>query len=379
MLFKNANVVFENIIKKCDVLTNGEIIAEIGENLSHEDCEIIDCENKYLIPGLIDLHVHGGGGYSAMGSPDDILNMAKAHRKNGVTSILPTTLADTPERLCEYAENVRTAIKKDPSILGIHFEGPFLSKKMCGAQDKSKLLSPADIDYRSFIEKNSDILKMTGIAPELDGALELGDLLKEKGIIASIAHSSDFSDTFNEAIKHGFTDVTHIFNACTVCKKEGAFRIAGTVEAALANDEVTVQVIADLRHLPKEILKLIYKAKGDRKMYLISDGLEFSASDIPEGTEITQKNGVKAVYKNKAMLLADGGALAGSAASGIELVRNMHFKIGVPLYSAVRMMTLTPAEIIGAKNKGQIKAGNDADILLTDKELNIEKVIKAGI
>lgn len=376
MLFKNAEVIFKDTILKRDVRTQNGKIAEIGENLSDVGENTVNCEGLYLSPGLIDLHVHGGGGFSAMGGKDEVLKMADAHLKNGVTGILPTFLADTPEALTKAADGVRQAKKENSSILGVHFEGPFLSKEMSGAQNKEKIINPVDTDYKRLIDDNGDILRMMGAAPETEGGMELGDYLKSKGIVASVAHSSGYADTFNEAVKHGYSDVTHLFNACTVMKKEGAKRFAGTAEAALANENISVQVIADLIHLPREILKLIYNAKGDRKMYLISDGLELSASELHEGECFMQRNGVEAVYSDGALLLKDKSALAGSIASGFELVGNMYFSVGVPLYSAVRMMSLTPAEVIGEKFKGQIKTGFDADIVLLDRELNIKRVYK---
>ena len=378
MLFKNANAVFCDGIKKCDVLTDGERITEIGENISGYGTSV-NCEGMYLLPGLIDLHVHGGGGFSAMGSVGDILEVSKAHLKYGVTSLLPTTLAAELQTLLGCADSVREAMKLDSGILGIHLEGPFLSKDMCGAQNSELLLTPSKTDYKAFFEGCRDVVRIAGVAPELDGALRLGEFLKENGIVASVAHSSGDAEVFREAVKHGFSDVTHIFNACTTVHRQGAFKKAGTAEAALADESVSVQVIADLVHLPRELLSVIYKTKGDGKMYLISDGLEFSACEIEEGTVVTQRNGVRAVYLSKAMLLEDKSALAGGASSGIELVRNMHFSVGVPLFGAVRMMSLTPAEVLGITDRGCIEVGRRADLLLTDSQLNIKKIIKGGI
>lgn len=380
IIFKDANVIFEDeILKKCVAVENDKII-KISDTIGETTAEVINAEELYLSPGLIDLHVHGGGGYSAMGSVDDILNMAKAHKKNGVTSILPTSLAEKLPKLNGVCENIRLAQKQNRNILGAHLEGPFLSPKMCGAQNTDVLAVPRDEDFKSFIDKNRDILKIMGVAPELPGALELGNYLKKNNIVCSLAHSSGNYDNAVKALHNGFSDITHIYNACTSCYKDGVFRKAGTVEAALSEDAFTVQAIADLKHLPVGILKLVYKAKGAKKMYLISDGLEFSAMDIQEGQSFIQKNGVKAVYKGGAMLVEDESCLAGSAASGISLVKNMVKSVGVDIPSAVRMMSLTPAEVIGADTfKGKIKAGYDADLILFDKDFNIRKLMCLSI
>ncbi len=378
-LYKNVKVILENEIKELEVLTGGEKIVEVGENINCPDAETIDGGGKYLSAGFIDLHVHGGGRFSAMGTKDDILNMAKAHAKYGTTSILPTALAAPLSQLSGVCENTRLAMEENRNILGSHLEGPFLSVKMCGAQSTDNLFVPSKTDYTEFLEKYGDTVKMMGVAPELDGAYELGETLEKRGIVASIAHSSGNYDTAYEALNHGFSDITHIYNACTSCYKEGVFRKAGTVEAALSDDRFSVQAIADLVHLPVGVLRLIYKAKGSDKMYLITDGLEFSAFDMNEGEEFTQKNGVKVVYEDEVMKLADRSCLAGSTANGARLVRNMYKTVGVPLYEAVKMMTVTPARVIGVDSyKGKIAKGYDADILLFDDNVNIASVMING-
>lgn len=379
ILYKNVKVIKENSIICADVLVDGCKIKKIGENLAEDNAKIIDGNGMYLSAGFIDLHVHAGGGYSAMGSKDDILNMAKAHAKYGTTSLLPTALSVPISELERVTENVILAQEENKNILGVHLEGPFLSQKMTGAQKSDNIFIPANTDYDEFIEKYKSVIKMMGVAPELDGAFALSEKLKNNGTVVSIAHSSADYDKSVEALKHGFSDVTHIYNACTSCFKNGAFRYAGTVEAGLANDEFTVQVIADLKHLPLGVLKLIYKAKGADKMYLITDGLEASASEIENGTIVTQKNGVEAIYEDGVMLLADRSALAGSATNSASLVRNMFKEVGVPLADAIKMMTLTPARVIGVDNhKGKIEEGYDADIILFDDDINIKSVMALG-
>ena len=378
-LYKNVRVILENEIKALDVLTNGEKIAEVAENIECDGAEIIDGQGRFLSSGFIDLHVHGGGGYSAMGTKDDILNMARAHAKYGTTSILPTALAAPLSQLSEVCENTRLAMRENRNILGSHLEGPFLSVKMCGAQSTDNLFVPSETDYTGFLNSYGDTVKMMGVAPELDGAYALGEELAKRSITVSIAHSSGNYDTACEALKHGFSDITHIYNACTSCYKEGVFRKAGTVEAALSEDGFTVQAIADSVHLPIGVLRLIYKAKGADKMYLITDGLEFSAFDMNEGDEFTQKNGVKVVYEDEVMKLADRSCLAGSTANGARLVRNMYKSVGVPLCEAVKMMTVTPARVIGVNAyKGKILKGYDADIILFDDNISVSSVMING-
>lgn len=381
-VYKNCKVIFPQKIRDCIVLTDeGKIINIVDRYTETTDDIVTDCGGLYLSPGFIDAHVHGGGNKSAMSeNSDDIVKMAEAHLKYGTTSIVPTTLAAPIEQLKKVALSIKTASEKSKkaNILGVHLEGPYLNLKYKGAQSPENILNPKENPPEELLDLWDKILIM-GAAPEEDGCLELGDKLKKRGIIASVAHSAASFEQVEEAVKHGYSDITHIYNACTSCFKTGVFRTAGVVEAGLVLDSITTQVIADLRHLPKGVLQLIYKSKGDDKMYLITDGLEFSASNIKENTVYTQENGMSVIFEDNVMKLSDRSALAGSACVLLDCVRNMYKTVGVPLYSAVRMASLTPAEVLGySGTKGKIEKGYDADILLFDDDINIKSVITNG-
>jgi N-acetylglucosamine-6-phosphate deacetylase len=299
---------------------------------------------------------------------------------HGTTSIVPTTLASPIKQLKDVTLAVKKASESSEkaNILGIHYEGPYISLKYKGAQSADNILNPVKNPPDELFELWDKVLIM-GAAPEEDGCMELGDKLRKNGIVASVAHSAASYETIEAAEKHGYSDITHIYNACTSCFKEGIFRVAGVVEAGLTLDNFTTQVIGDLRHLPKGLLKLIYKTKGVEKMYLITDGLEFSASDIKENTVYTQENGMSVIYEDNVMKLSDRSALAGSASVLSDCVRNMYKTVGAPLFSAVRMASLTPAEVLGfANQKGKIEKGYDADLILFDDEINIKSVITNG-
>lgn len=380
--FINAKIVFPDKITEGALLIENGKIKDIAATYDvKERDKVVDCGGSYLAPGFIDAHVHGGGNKSAMSeNPQDIVDMAEAHLKFGTTSIVPTTLAAPIEQLKKVVQSIKTASEtsKRANILGVHLEGPYLNLKYKGAQSPENILNPEKDSPDELLDLWDKILIM-GAAPEEEGCLRLGEKLKERGIVASVAHSAASFEQVEEAVKHGYSDVTHIYNACTSCFKTGVFRTAGVVEAGLVLDELTTQTIADLRHLPAGVLRLIYKSKGDKKMYLITDGLEFSASDVKENTVYTQENGMAVIYEDGVMKLADRSALAGSAATLRDCVRNMYKEIGVPLYSAVRMATLTPAEVLGVDNrKGKIEKGYDADLVIFDDDLNIKSVTTNG-
>lgn len=377
-VFKNAKVIFPDMIRECIVVTSNGKIIDICDSFDFSQADsTVDCGGMYLSPGFIDLHVHGGGNKSAMSeSYQDIIDMAEAHLKYGTTSIVPTTLAAPVEQLKKATLTIKEASEKSKKahILGVHLEGPYISKKYKGAQSESNILNPDTCPPDEIFELWDKVLIM-GAAPEEPGVLQLGEKLKKRGIVGSIAHSAASYEQVEEALKHGFSDVTHIYNACSSCFKIGPLRTAGVVEAGLGIDSITTQVIADLKHLPVGLLKLLYKCKGDDKMYLITDGLEYSATEIKENTVFTQENGIDVVCEGGVMLLADKSALAGSIATLRDCVRNMYKTVGVPLHSAVKMATLTPATVIGHQSsKGQIKIGCDADLIIFDDDLNIKEV-----
>ena len=380
-IFKNVRVVTETEILSQDVLCENGKIQKIGENLpAPAGAEVIDGKGRYLAPGFIDLHVHGGGGASAMGGKDAVLKMCRAHAQYGTTSILPTTLAAPIAQLKTAMDGIRAAQAEaqDVHILGAHLEGPFLSPDMSGAQSPENILVPDEWDYEDLLSY-WDGIKIVGAAPETKGGMALGRAIQAHGIVASIAHSTADFDKAEEAFQNGYSDVTHLYNACTSCHKIGVFRYAGTVEAALTNDAVTTQIIADLRHQPVGVLKLTYKCKGSDRMYLITDGLEYAALDMEEGQVFMQENGMEVLYEDGVMKLADRSCLAGSVATCDRLVRNMVKAVGVSIPESVKMATATPAKVIGIDDHvGKIAKGYDADIILFDDDIRVSFVMVGG-
>ena len=376
----NGKVILEDKIVQTNVCTeNGKIIDVTDAYVPAG--HIVDCEGLYLSPGFADIHVHGGEGYSAMSdNPEEIVKMCRAHALRGTTSILPTTLAAPIARLQRAIDNITAAKEKcqDCNILGVHLEGPFLSMAKKGAQSPDNILPPTEEKIAALLDYSKEI-RMIGAAPEVVNGMRVGEEAARRGIVASIAHSdADFS-VAEEALRHGYSDITHIFSASSAMHKNGIFREVGVAEAGLALDGFTTQFIGDLRHLPYGAVKLIYKAKGADKAYAISDGLEYSAMEMAEGTVITQENGLSVLYEDGVMKLADRSCLAGSVATSNLLVRNMVKYCGIPLTDAVKMASLTPLKVIGFDDhKGKIKKGFDEDIILFDEDINVSYVCVKG-
>ncbi len=379
-IIKNAKVILLDRITDDEILIINDKIAEIG-NITDvpEDAIIIDAGGKYVAPGFVDIHVHGGVGCSATEGKDNVLKVVKAHAQYGTTTIVPSLYSVPIPQTIEGARGIVEAMESGDApitIAGIHFEGPFLAPAQAGAQKADLLVAPENVELSQF-DEFLPYTKIFAMAPELPGALEFARKLSDMGICVSIAHSDANYDLVEKAIEHGFSDVTHLYSACSMVHRENAFRIAGIVEAGLEKDELTCQAIADGCHLPDAILRLIYKCKGAERMYLVTDGTECAACDVAEGTIVKQSSGIEIVIEDGVAKLLSRQAFAGSIATTDRLVHTA-VKAGIPLVDAVRMMSDTPARRINMPNKGKIAENMDADIVMFDENINVSMVMAMG-
>lgn len=379
-VYINGKVITENEIVRKVIVTEDGKISDICDRFEDAD-EIIDCKGLYLSQGFVDIHVHGGGGYSAMSDNHaEIASMCKAHALYGTTSIVPTTLAAPVKRLQKAIDSICKAksFTDEVNILGVHLEGPFISPLKKGAQSPDNILVPDMNNIAELLDYSKDIL-MIGAAPEIENGMLVGEEAAKRGIVASVAHSdADFSIA-EEALNHGYSDITHIFSASSAMHKNGIFREVGVAEAGLALDGYSAQFIGDLRHLPYGCLKLIYKAKGADKAYAITDGLEYSALKMDEGTVVMQENGLEVLYEDNVMKLKDRSCLAGSVATSNIIVRNLIRKCDISITDAVKMANLTPLKVLKLDDKkGRIKKGYDEDIILFDDNIDVKYVTVKG-
>ena len=357
---------------------NGKIVAVHTEAVAQEG---IDGQGMYACPGFVDIHLHGGGGIDFMDAdPEGVRKACAAHAKHGTTTLLPTTVTASVARTVKMIENVRKAkeMTTECTIAGVHLEGPCVSPKQAGAQDPENLVSPTPALLDTLLAAWPEGVRIMGVAPELPGGVEFGKLLKEKGILATIAHSDADYEVCLQAMEAGYRDVTHIYSGCSMVHRVNGFRHGGVVEAGLVEDGLTVQVIADGRHLPAELLKLIVKCKGAEKISVITDALYPAAADLPDGTWLKQADGRPIILEDGVLKLEDRQAFAGSVATMDRLVRNMVQLAGVSLSDAVTMATATPARVAGLAGKGSLKPGFDADIVLLDSGLQVAAVYAMG-
>lgn len=380
----NAKIITPTrIIKNGTLLArNGKIVAVNEGNIDSKGETVIDAGGKYLSPGFIDIHVHGGGGYDFMDNTvEAYLGIAKLHASYGTTAFTPTTLSCEQDALLKTLslyEESEPLNKDGAQFLGMHIEGPYFAMEQCGAQDPRFIRLPDQREYNEILQ-HSSIVKRWSAAPELKGAIEFGRFLKSKGILPSIAHTNAIYEEVLEAYENGYTHITHFYSCMSGISRRNAYRYAGVVESGYLLEDMTVEIIADGRHLPPALLKLVYKIKGPEKIALITDAMR--AAGMPPGESILGGllNGLKVIVEDNVAKLPDRSAFAGSVATTIQLIKNMITLADVPVIDAVKMMTTTPAKIMGADGaKGSIVVGKDADLVIFDDEINLHKTIIGG-
>lgn len=384
-VFKNAIIITPyRKVAGSVVVEDGKITQVIAGDcvdIQAED-EVIDAQGKYLSPGFIELHTHGAGGHDFMdGSIDAIIQACQTHMRHGITALLPTTLSSKDEELFENLAMIDEAAKiKDgmPEILGSHLEGPYFSPEQNAAQDKRYIKGPTKEEYERIFE-NCPSIKIWSAAPELPGAQEMGRWMKSKGIIGSIGHSNAVYEDVELAVENGYSMITHFFNGMSRLTRKDAKMYLGVAESGLCFDDLTVEIIADGCHLPPNLLKLIYKVKGPDRICLVTDSMRAAGTDVSESTLGSLKNGQRVIIEGGVAYMPGKTSFGGSVATADRLIRTMYHKVDVPLTDAVKMMTVTPARILGVDDRiGSIAPGMDADILLFDDDISISLVMIKG-
>lgn len=383
------NIINGNIISPKGIIEGGSILIEKGLIVSiHEqavaikDAEEIDASGLYVSPGFIDIHVHGGGGFDFMdGTEKAFLEIAAIHARYGTTAMLPTTLTSSQEELFHTIKIYEAADKKNTQgaqFLGIHLEGPYLSINQCGAQDPKYIRNPIPAEYEAVLASTTFIRRWSA-APELDGAIDFGRYLTGKGVLVSMAHTDAIYEEALLGFENGYTLATHFYSAMSGVTRRNAFRYAGVIEAGYLIDAMDVEIIADGIHLPAPLLQLVFKIKGPAKTALITDAMR--GAGMPEGPSVLGniENGLKVVIEDGVAKLPDRTAFAGSVATTDRLVRNMISLGKVSLQEAVCMMTKTPARILKIDHlTGSLEPGLAADIVIFDKDINIQMTMVKG-
>ena len=396
LVFKNARIITPiRVIDNGVLVVNDDKISYVGpqdEIKIPENARIIDVGGKYLSPGFIDIHLHGGGGADVMDATEEAIEkISSSHAKGGATSIVPTTTSAPMDDIIRAIEIIELAKKRTlpgAQVLGAHIEGPYFSMEQKGAQNPKFIKNPEPEEYLKLLDKYDCILRISA-APELKGGLELGRELRRRGIIASIGHTNATYQDILAAIEAGYTHVTHIYSGMSGVRRVNGYRLSGVIESTLLLDELTTEIIADGHHLPPSLMRLVVKAKGLDKVSLVTDatraaglgpgrysvgGLETIVEDeVTEGFEIPTEKG------NYVVKLLTREAFAGSAALMNRCVRNMVKLVGLSIQDAVKMASVNPAKLIGVDDrKGSLTKGKDADLVIFDEQVNVMMTVVGG-
>ena len=354
-----------------------------GDKIACVSRDILPAEREYdatgccVSAGFIDMHTHGGGGNPFEGSVEQIVAGCNFHLAHGTTAICPTVSAAPLADMARSVQNIKAAMadgRVKGTILGAHLEGPYLSRKQSGAQCADFITAPCEREYLPLLEEYGDVIARWSYAPENDEGQRFAKELAKYGVLAAAGHTDAIYDELKPAIEQGCRLITHLYSCTSTVTRDHGFRRLGVIETAFLEDDVDVEIICDGKHLPPELIKLIYKIKGAEHIALITDSLALAGTNQTHGfmqsTEFIIEDGV--------CKLMDRSAFAGSIATADRLVRVAVKEAGIPLADAVRMITATPARIMGLAQKGSIAPGMDADLVVFDEEIAVKKVFAKG-
>lgn len=391
---KNRRLIIENgtlllpegIVHAGYVICDKGIISRIDEGKCTDHTEsdvVIDAKGNYISPGFMDIHTHGAGGHDFMDNTvEAYCEAAKTQAKYGTTSLTPTTLASSKEELAETLAIYREAKEKNTAgaaFLGLHLEGPYFSYAQRGAQDPKYLRNPDSKEYNELLELGGADIVRWSIAPELDGALEMGRTLRSKNILVSLGHTDALYEEVVTAFENGYTHVTHLYSCMSTITRRNAFRYAGAIEAAYMIDDMSVEIIADGIHVPKPLLQFVCKFKPHDKIVLCTDSMR--AAGMPDGEYLlgSKEKGQLVIVEDGVAKLPDRTAFAGSVATADRLIRTMVKEAGLSIPEAVKMMTQNPAYVLGInEEKGSLSVGKDADLIVFDADISIQHTIVGG-
>ena len=377
-------VASDRVIPDAAVAVEDGLIAGVGKTGELRADRTVDGEGLYLSPGFIDVHLHGGGGADFMDAdPASVRTALSAHMAHGTTTAVPTTLCAEDEELSAVFDSVTEFRRSEdaarlPRVPGVHLEGPFISPAQAGAQDPKYIKTPSPAAWRDVLRRAHGELLIWTVAPELEGAAAMCCELSGEGIVFSAGHSDATFDEAAAAYDAGYTMATHLYSSMSTIVRVRGERVPGLLEASLLRDDVVCEVIADGRHLPISLLRLIMKTKGPDRVVLVTDAMR--GAGMPDGEYIlgSRKRGQRVLVFDGIAHMPDGISFAGSVATADRLVRVMTKDAGVPLHDAVRMMTKNPASAIGLADRGTLEAGKLADLVLFDGDVNVKSVYIGG-
>jgi len=363
-------------------------ITAVGETVDdNAEGTVVDAGDGYIVPGFVDIHVHGGAGADFMDGTDEAFETAlKAHARHGTTGLAVTTTVARHDQIMTVLETTRR-FRRNPNspgarVLGAHFYGPYFRYEARGAHPGAAIRPPVAAEFSQYLEFADSLVTCT-VAPELPGAQEFVEACAARGVRTNAGHSWATFVQMAEAVKWGVRHVDHLFCAMSDKSKLRQFQMypmqGGVLEATLYFDELTTEVIADGKHLSADLLLLALKIKGPDRLALVTDCNR--ALDMPDGNYMIGPldGGEPLISRDGVGMTPDGTALASSIQGMDHMVRTFLELTGRPLWEVVRMATLTPARIAGWDDQvGSLTVGKRADLVVLDRDLQVRRVFRDG-
>ena len=369
---KNLTIYLENDVIHQGYIVFNQHIIEIGQG----DCDGIDMEGKILIPGFIDQHIHGAYGADVMDASEAALEtMSQSLPLEGTTSFLATTMTETDDQIIHALENIETFMrlnqKPGAELLGVHLEGPFISKTYKGAQRLDAIRTPSIDLFDTFNKASGNHIKQVTLAPEIDGAIELIKHLKTLNIVCSLGHSDASYQQAHDALLDGAQCFTHGYNAMRPLHH----RDLGMVGAMLLQDDAYAELICDFIHTSVPAAKLLFSNKQSKRLILVTDAIR--AKGLKDGHYTLGGQDVIKIG-NEARL--KDGTLAGSVLKMDDAVKNFRKLAQIPIETIIKVASENPAKLHQVfDRKGSIEVGKDADFIIIDEDINIYETYCKGI
>ncbi|MFC0847623.1 N-acetylglucosamine-6-phosphate deacetylase [Streptomyces noboritoensis] len=361
------------VVLPTGVVENGRVIVEGGKiaGSAPEATERVDLTGHWVVPGFVDMHVHGGGGASfTNGTVDDVLKGVHTHRLHGTTTMVASTVTGEMDFLAQRA-GLLSELVEQGDLAGIHFEGPFISPCRKGAHSEDLLRDPDPAEVRKLMDAARGTAKMFTLATELPGGLDSVRLLAEHGVIAAIGHTDATYEQTVEAIDAGATVATHLYNAMPAL----GHRAPGPIAALLEDERITVELINDGTHLHPASLELAFHHKGADRVAFITDAMD--AAGFGDG--LYHLGPLEVEVKEGVARLVEGGSIAGSTLTLDRAFRRAVTVDGLPVEDAVRALSANPARLLGVYDKvGSLEPGKDADLVVLDEHFALKGVMRRG-
>ena len=372
----------DKIVPGGSVLLEGKKIAAVNVPCP-PDARRVDVDGSYIMAGFVDIHVHGGGDSDFMDEDASAFpTIAKAHCAHGTTALCPTTMT-CADSLLEKTIDLFLEADKEPEngaeLLGLHLEGPYFSAASKGAQPIGEQRIPEREDLERILRRAKGSILRWDAAPELPNMELFAKVMVENGVLTSLAHSAATAPEALRAFDWGFSHVTHFYNARTTFHKKNGLVYSGIVEATYLRDDVTIELIGDGRHIPRESMLLALRIKGADSIALITDAMRAAGVNCEKSVLGARTTGVPVVIRDDVAQLPDLSSYAGSIATMDRCLRTAHVQYGIPLPEVSRMLSLTPARLCGVSDrKGSLEKGKDGDVVVLSGDFQVQQVYARG-